>query len=86
MMTLIFLTICFYAVILLGVLYCSIKGLAMCFEADTVIGVLAAVLCTTIIFASVCFFVYCVQVIWKRNLAEELVAYLNAPKPGGNGL
>lgn len=85
-MTLIFLSLCFYAVILLGVLYCSFKGLAMCFEADTVLGVLAAVLCTTIIFASVCFVVYWVQVIWKRNLAEELVAYLNKPKPLGDGL
>lgn len=74
----------FYVAILLGVLYCTIRGVAMCFAADTTLGVIAMILCATVVFASVCFFLYCVELFWKRNLANELMDYINRPQPKGD--
>ena len=85
MFSLIGLAVCFYAVLLLVVLYSILMGLRMCFEADTTFGVIATVLCSTVIFASPFFVMFWVYMIWNRNLAEELIAYLNRPKPVDDG-
>jgi len=79
-------TVCFYVVLLLAVLYSILMGLRMCFVADTTFGVIATMLCATVIFASPFFVLFWVYMIWNRNLAEELIAYLNRPKPVDDGL
>ena len=78
---LVYLTIIFYVALALFVLYCASQGLRMCFQADVEFGLIALLVCVTVIGLVPLFLLFWIKVLWKRDLADELFVYLNAPPP-----
>ena len=72
-----------WAVITIAILYSVFKGVALCFNEDTVLGIVVLVIALSGVGFILPIALYVADRFFKRNFAHEFMVWLHSMKPSG---